>query len=212
MVDTTVSRTGISGAERARWAAKTGATLYTPGDFGRLKVDEGLVLLGVMGYAGGWKRSGLSGAALASLIGDARRALDREFESATREYGDALVMVSGATNKGVLELAYTLANERGIRAMGVTSSQALRYRLGTMAYLVSVGSRFGDESHVFVALCDRFVVLGGGKQSHDEAELALAQGKPVTLITGFGGAADALAKTIPRPNLDQVIGRPTTKR
>lgn len=202
-----MGRRSISETERAKWAAKTDATLYTPGDFARHKAVEGLFLLGVMGYAGSWKRSGLSGSTLAAFIDDARRALRRQLEAAKREQGEALVMVSGASNIGVLELAYSLAAELGITAMGVTSSRSLRYRLGAMAYLVSVGSRFGDESRDFVTLCDRFVVLGGGDQSQHEAELGLAEAKPVTVVTGFGGAADALAKTAPRPGLSVIEGR-----
>ena len=79
-----------------------------------------------------------------------------------------------------------------------------------MRYLVPVRREFGDESEVFVSMCDAFTVLGGGEQSRREAELGLAQGKVVTLITGFGGAADSLAaehQASPPPSLRVIAGR-----
>ena len=36
------------------------------------------------------------------------------------------------------------------------------------------------------------MLLGGGEQSRRETLRALSMGKPVTVIRGFGGAADAL--------------------
>src|SRR5690606_23035003 len=109
-------------------------------------------------------------------------------------------------NIGVLELAYDLCTQLGILAMGITSARALAYSLGEMHYVVCVGSKFGDESEDFVALCDAFVVLGGGPQSLHEAELALARGEPVEAITGFGGAADSLAER-EIDGLTVVVGR-----
>ena len=61
-----------------------------------------------------------------------------------------------------------------------------------MDVLVPIGKRFGDESAGFVALCDAFIVLGGGAQSEAECRRASEVGKPITVIQGFGGVADGL--------------------
>ena len=195
----------------AAWRAKTEAQIHTPASFAALKVERGLSLLGLMGYAGRWQRSGLSGAALEAFVADAGAALRRSLEAAKAEHGERLVMVSGATDSGVLRLAYELAAELSITSMGITSNRALRYRVAPMHYLIAIGSRFGDESADFVTLCDHFVVLGGGAQSRHECELALAQGKPVEAITGFGGAADELAAAGEREGLRCVSGRASAR-
>jgi hypothetical protein len=189
------------------WAAKTSAQQHSPESFAAYKDAQQLFVLGVMGYAGAWRRSGLKGARLETFIADARAALHRSLLAARDQHGRKLVMASGATNIGVLELAYDLCTQLGILAMGITSGRALAYSLGEMQYVVPVGHKFGDESEDFVTLCDAFVVLGGGPQSLHEAELALARGKDVEVIAGFGGAADSLAtRTI--DGLTVVAGRP----
>ncbi len=103
-----------------------------------------------------------------------------------------MLMVSGATDRGVLHLAYAECAALSIRCGGVTAEEALRLRLAPMELVVSGGRRFGEESWIFVETADEFVMLGGGAQSHEEARMAAAQGKVVTVIRGFGGAADAV--------------------
>lgn len=156
--------------------------------------DEGpRHLLGVMGFAGAWSRSGHQGDALRAFKLNARRALEQALLAARDAWGPRLAVVSGATDAGVLQLAYALCAAHGIPAAGVAPRRVLRYRTAEMALLLLHGQRFGDESALFVDLCDDFLVLGGGPQSEREARMAVAAGKPVTLIRGFGGAADALA-------------------
>ncbi|MCB9745819.1 MAG: hypothetical protein H6741_27750 [Alphaproteobacteria bacterium] len=150
--------------------------------------------LGVMGFAGSWRRSGLRGPALERLIEDARLALRRALLDAFREHRERLVVVSGATDAGVLQLTYALCAEHGILAIGLAPRQVLRHRTAPMTLLALHGARFGDESALFVQVCDAFLVLGGGAQSEQEARMAREAGKPVTLIRGFGGAADLLAE------------------
>ncbi len=76
--------------------------------------------------------------------------------------------------------------------MGITAGQALAYSLAPMQFVVPVGQRFGDESRVFVESIDALVMLGGGAQSRREALAASGRGIPITVIQGFGGAADEL--------------------
>ncbi len=152
------------------------------------KAAEGWFLLGVVGFAGRWRPGS------EQLVADARRMLEAEFARAVEQRGTSLVVVSGATNAGVLELTYAACARMGITAMGITAGQALNFNLAPMHYVTPVGSRFGDESPVFVAAIDELIMLGGGNQSRDEAISAAQRGLPVTVIQGFGGTADALTK------------------
>ena len=188
------------------WRAKTDAVLHTPASFAAYKQDQGFALLGVIGYAGSWRRTGKTGDALKAHVAAAQAALKAELLAARERHGAKLVMASGATNNGVLAQAYSLCAELGILAMGITSGRALAYSVGAMNFVVPVGSRFGDESEDFVELCDEFLVLGGGDQSLREAEAALRRGKPVRVIVGFGGAADSLAAREDLPQLLRVPG------
>ncbi|MEZ4450162.1 MAG: hypothetical protein R3B09_11850 [Nannocystaceae bacterium] len=170
------------------WRARTDAELLTPGAWRARAAAHHLV--GVMGYAGRWRDE--AGDPIAARKADARRLLGAELRRAREAHGERLIMVSGATQQGVLEVAYALCVELSIVAAGVTAERALAYGLAPMALLVCGGRNFGDESALFVETCHEFIVLGGGDQSRREAVMAASQGKPVTLIRGFGGAADAL--------------------
>jgi predicted Rossmann-fold nucleotide-binding protein len=187
----------------ARWSAwrkKTAADITDPAGFAAWKAEGSRYVVGVMGYSGAWRRSGLTGEALADFVAKAEQALEVVLLSLREAHGERLVVCSGATDIGVPGLAYALCARLGITTAGITAGAAQRYRLATMEKLVVIGRRFGDESAVFVAQCDAFVVLGGGAQSAAECRLAMAAGKPVTAIRGFGGAADALpAEDSPQP-------------
>jgi hypothetical protein len=173
----------------AAWRAKTDAELLSPAEFRERTTS--LHVVGVMGYAGRWRSVDGDPAVLRSA--DARRLLRAELIRRKAEHGERLLMVSGATNSGVLKLAYAECVALAIRAAGVTAEEALRFGLATMDVVVSGGRRFGDESRLFVETAEEFIVLGGGAQSLQEARMAAALGKPVTVIRGFGGAADALS-------------------
>ncbi len=143
-----------------------------------------------MGYAGRWW--GVDGDSAAQRRRAARGLLRAELVRLQREHGERLLMVSGATDRGVLRLAYAECASLSIRCAGVTAEEALRLSLASMELVVAGGRSFGEESWIFVDTADEFVMLGGGAQSHDEAKMAAAQGKRVTVIRGFGGAADAV--------------------
>ncbi len=175
---------------RAEWRQRTSARVHSERAFTSLKAQHGWRLLGVMGFAGRWERSGLSGDDLAWFIGEARTALRRELLRASAEAAGLLHVATGGTNTGVLEMTYALCAELDLPAVGITPDRALNYELGMMAHVIPVGEFFGDESETFVRLCDEFLLLGGGKQSQRETMAACALGKPITVIQGFGGVAD----------------------
>lgn len=169
-----------------RWRAATDAELLTPDALASRKAASGWHLLGVVGFAGRWRGP------VARHKEDARRLLTAELEAARARHGDALVVVSGATDAGVLNLTYAACARLGITAMGITAGQAVELTLAPMRYVVPVGWRFGDESGVFVRSIDGLVMLGGGEQSRRELIAASRRGVPITVIQGFGGSADAL--------------------
>ena len=173
-------------ALRARWRTATRAQVLDGGTFRYLCRERGWWVLGVMGYAGPFANPGVEDAA--------QTALAEQLEQARQRHGDRLAVASGATDAGVLALTYRWCARLGVTAIGITCEAGRRLPIAALDWLVPVGERFGDESALFVDICSAFVVLGGGEQSRREAIGGRAQDKPVTLIRGFGGAADALAE------------------
>lgn len=173
-------------ALRARWRTTTRAQVLDGATFRFLCRERGWSVLGVMGYTGAFEDPAVEAAAAA--------ALSTQLERAHAACGERLAVASGATDSGVLALAYRWCAERRVTAIGVTCEAGRTLPIAAVDWLVPVGERFGDESALFVDICDRFVVLGGGEQARREAIGGRAQDKPVTLIRGFGGAADTLAE------------------
>jgi len=156
----------------------------TVGQIRRAATDGSAFLVGVVGFSGSWSQNTLPDAEVL-----ARRELVRLFDSlnAPRPW-----CVSGATNSGVPAVAYSVARERGIPCIGVTATIARGFRLAPLSRIAWVGRDFGDESSDFVELCDAFWMIGGGLQSEREMRMAADRAKPITVVRGFGGAADRL--------------------
>jgi hypothetical protein len=175
---------------RSEWRKRTNAEIVNERDFARLKANLGLYVTGVLGFAGPWERSGLDDEELAAFVAEARDALTIELRRVQETYGERLVVATGATNTGVLELTYAICQEKHIATFSVAPDCALNYEIGTLQYVLPHGREFGDESALFVSLCDEFILLGGGKQSYREILAAQEAAKPITVIQGFGGVAD----------------------
>lgn len=175
-----------------RWHQRTNAQIFSERAFLQARQQHQWHIVGVAGYARDWSHLGLDRHTVTLTVADARNALLHEFSRRQHEYGQRLVIASGATNQGVLQLTYDVCHELQITAMGIAPDQALDFPLGTMELMLPCGQRFGDESALFVRLIDELVVLGGGAQTRREVKLAAEQGRPMTVIQGFGGAADDL--------------------
>lgn len=146
----------------------------------------GAFLAGVVGFSGSWKRNPRPDAEAITA-----RVLERLFRDASA--GDAPVWcVSGATDFGVPAIAYRVAGDLGLCRVGITAEQAFRYPLAELDRLTVIGERFGDESEAFVRACNVVWMIGGGPQSEREVRLAHRLGKPVVVVQGLGGQADAL--------------------
>jgi hypothetical protein len=175
---------------RAEWRKRTDARIVNERDFVALKTQQNLYLAGVLGFAGQWERSGLDAAELTQFVADARTALTEELQRVHGLHGERLVVSTGATNTGVLQLTYDICREKNFPTFSVAPDCALNYEVGPLDYVLPYGREFGDESDLFVQLCDEFILLGGGKQSHREILAAYRAAKPITIIQGFGGIAD----------------------
>lgn len=172
-------------ALRLRWRGHTRAQVLDGATFGYLRRERGWFVLGVMGYARPFDDP--------TAEADAETALAAEFDAAREVHGGRLAVASGASDLGVLAVVYRLCARLRITAIGITCDAGRAHAIASLDWLVPVGARFGDESALFVDSCDAFLVLGGGEQARREAIGGRAQDKPVTLVRGFGGAADALA-------------------
>jgi hypothetical protein len=183
-------------ALRAQWRQHTSANIVTEARFACLKHRSSLHVVGVAGFARPWTQLGLQGASLEQIIADVRATLCHELAARQRRHGARLVVASGATNSGVLRLAYEVCTFLNITAMGIAPNQALEHQLCRMHYMLPFGQTFGDESPVFVRTIDELIVIGGGAQSQREILAAAEIDRPITVVQGFGGIADDFSPTM----------------
>jgi len=196
-----------------KWRLATSASIVTEAHFTWLKRWLCLRVVGIVGFARPWLQLGLHGATLSQAIADARTTICNELTDRQRRYGKHLVVASGATNEGVLRLAYEVCASLNIMSMGIAPDQALDYPLGQMHYMLPFGRAFGDESPVFVRTIDELLVLGGGAQSECEVFAAAEANQPMTIIQGFGGIADQLTPAaLPAARFVQRITTPLAPR
>lgn len=177
-----------------RHAGKTSAQIISALDFEILKEREGLHVVGVTGFSGQWSASKLDADPLLKAAADAATEALRDYLLKLKaEYGDKLIISSGATMEGVPKIIYDICFQAGIKAMGVACEKAFDYLLGTMKYLVVEGQNWGDESASFLKTSDELIMLGGGGQAKREAIAASHEGKKIAVFQGYGGSADQLA-------------------
>lgn len=173
-----------------RWALKTAAQILREDEFLKIKEGEHLYVAGFAGFAGKWKREGMTDDETQKIESNVREAVRSELNrlaEEAKEKGKTLIVASGATNAGVLEVVYSECKNMRIKAMGVTTDVILRkdFPVGEMQYLISYGDDWGMESKIFTDIIDELVVVGGGKQSAKEAEVLLNSGRPVTVKEYF---------------------------
>jgi hypothetical protein len=176
-----------------RWRSHTSAEIVSELRFAQLKRRSQWHVVGVAGFARPWSQMGLSNLDLAQMIADARASICHELADRQRRFGQRLVIASGATDQGMLKLAYEVCQFLHITAVGIAPDQALEFPLGRMQYMLPFGTSFGDESDVFVHAIDELIVVGGGRQSERELFAAARIRRPLTIIQGFGGIADQLS-------------------
>ena len=118
-----------------KWRLHTSARILTEPGFASLKHQRGLHVVGVAGFARPWSRLSRGGAHLVQVVSDARATICHVLADRQRRHGRRLVMASGATKQGVLQLAYEVCAFLSIAAMGIAPDQALAHcKLGWIAY------------------------------------------------------------------------------
>lgn len=128
-----------------------------------------MLRIGVMGYS-----------SQKFNVEEARRLISKSFDELSKECQDCEIsVVSGYTKLGIPALAYEEAVRRGWGTVGVACEKANDYEVFPCDEIYIVGKNWGDESPFFLNKCHVFVRIGGGKQSHREAEQAKAMGKQV---------------------------------
>jgi hypothetical protein len=121
-------------------------------------------------------------------------------------------VVDGGTDSGVMRLIghEREARQAGFRLVGVAPAGALERRTrdgaeirlapGHPEIFLVPGSQFGEETEWLFAAADDLaggaaptIVVNGGRLTHEEAMLRLAEGRLVVTVEGSGRAADELA-------------------
>ena len=115
-----------------RWRAQTSAEIVTKPRFLTLKRQSHWHVVGVAGFARPWSQMEPDAAGVAQMIADARATICHELAARQRRYGQRLLVASGATNQGVLQLTYEVCGFLHIIAMGIAPDQALDFPLSDM--------------------------------------------------------------------------------
>ncbi len=171
------------------WRTLTDAQLHRPRTLRLAAYEAHATLIGVVGFSGSWRHNARADAR--EVVADTLR---EWLSDRRRESEGPIWCVSGATDLGVPALAYEAAHELDLCCVGVTAAAAMTYQLAKLDHLVPIGKKFGEESRVFVELCDEIWMFGGGPQSEAEIRLATSMNKPVVIARGVGGKADALTE------------------
>jgi hypothetical protein len=87
-----------------------------------------------------------------------------------------IVIVSGLTNMGIPKIAYTLAQNRKWKTVGISAEEALKMKLYPVDSKIIVGKKFGDESMEFINNIDILGRFGGGLQSEKEEKMIKEKG------------------------------------
>jgi len=111
-------------------------------------------------------------------------------KNAVRQYlqkfdSKTTVVVAGGTEFPGLRLVYEVAEEMGMKTVGVIVRNWLNDPLFPTDIMFVNGQKRGDESLAFVQLIDELAIFAGGPQSKKEAEMILQQGKDLHIYRGI---------------------------
>ena len=174
---------------KSSWRKKTTAKILTISRLRKAIRELDGLAIGLVGFSGSFAKNGRT---------DAESVTRRFIETMLANTDETLprrplFLISGATDLGVPRIGYAAAKKLGVTSVGVTSQEALKYSIAELEYLTVVGNKFGDESEAFVSVIDELWVIGGGKQSLSECNLASEAGVKIMIAQGIGGIADTLS-------------------
>jgi len=136
-------------------------------------MNDNFYVIGVAGYCAPTKFDWVEAWNLVSS------ALDRV---ALRKGKDQKIMVLGGLTdiSSIHQIAYYVAKQRGWNVGGIACDKAKNYKWLPMSsdgdVLHISGENWGDESVEFINRCDALIRVGGGKQAHNEIDLARVKG------------------------------------
>lgn len=113
-----------------------------------------------------------------------------------------LRIVSGGTRVGVPKIAHEQAAKLSLKTDAVSSGKGGDYVLDEKLGFCKVdqalflGDDWGKESATFLAVTDEMLLVGGGGQVRKEAMSNLVSSKPLYVVLGTGGAADAIVDLV----------------
>lgn len=106
----------------------------------------------------------------------ARRIFLDLFKEIKLKEGLNVEVVSGLTWMGIPGLAYEIATAFDWETVGIAPTCVKEFELFPCDRVIYVGDDWGEESDYFLDSIDVLIKIGGGQQSNDEAESALARG------------------------------------
>jgi len=139
-----------------------------------------------------------------------------------------VAILTGGTKWGVPALTINLAKRYGFYTIGVYPQRGEKYALGDdlldlrICVPPQIGeSKWGDETPIWVAICDAVIVLGGGSGTLTECSHLMKVNeslveknrtpKYIVPIAGTGGAAEKLHDLWAKPEIREA-SMPTHKR
>jgi hypothetical protein len=84
-------------------------------------------------------------------------------------------LVSGWTDMGIPGIAYRVAQDYGMKTMGIACRKAYAFDCYETDRVHVIGKEWGEESSGFLAAIDVLIRIGGGLQSHREVQMAKIQ-------------------------------------
>lgn len=103
---------------------------------------------------------------------------------ALKELDNANELVSGLTDVGVPAIAYSVAEDFGLKTVGIACLKAYDYPCYPVDEKQIIGTNWGDESSTFLDRIDVLIRVGGGEQSIAEVA-TFKQQKPHAKVIEF---------------------------
>ena len=142
---------------------------------------------------------------------------DKEKEEVERVVNDSMLyfskrpiaVLTGGTKWGIPKIASEIAKDYGMKTIGVMPERGEKYKLSSLDYEMIVppkyaGSEYGDESEVFVKMCDAIEMIGGNNGTGVEFFHAMKinerrmkeEQSPIYIVpvSGISGFADKIPR------------------
>lgn len=107
-------------------------------------------------------------------------------------------LVTEGVRGGVSVVTVEIARQRMLPTVGIASREVVGIGLAPVERLVVVGDRPEDAWTLFAHSCHTLWMIGGTRPAETQMRLGAGLGKPLVVVRGVGGRADALtARDLP---------------